>query len=90
MRQIKSFNVLQTAKVMGAIYFALGLAFLVFIVFPASIAHKGPGHRGLLLAVLSPFIYGVFGFVFTAIVCWLYNIIAQRLGGIEVELVDSH
>jgi hypothetical protein len=89
-RQIKSFNVLHTAKVMGALYFALGFVFSLLILFPISIARKGTGHRGLLMAVLSPFIYGVFGFVCTAVACWLYNFIAARLGGIEIEVVDSH
>ena len=90
MREIRSFNVLQTAKVLGVLYFAFGLAFSLFIVLPLSIAGKRPGHGGLLMAVFSPFIYGVLGFVFSAILCWLYNVIADVLGGIEVEVVDSH
>jgi hypothetical protein len=32
MRQIKSFAVLQTSKVMGVLYFLLGLLFVVFVV----------------------------------------------------------
>jgi hypothetical protein len=73
---------------MGALYFALGLAFSLFILFPISIARKGTGHRGLLMAVLAPFIYAVFGFVFSAIVCWFYNVIADLIGGIQVEVED--
>lgn len=90
MRQIKSFNVIQTAKVLGALYFVLGLVFSLFFVFISLTAKKGPGIHGLFLAVLSPFFYGGFGFVFSAILCWLYNLIANRLGGIEIEVVDSH
>jgi hypothetical protein len=88
-RQIRSFNVLQTAKVMGALYFVLGVAVSLFIAGRISIARRAPGHGGLLIAVLAPFIYGVLGFVFSAIVCWLYNVIAGLLGGIEVEVVAS-
>ncbi|MGZ3619248.1 MAG: DUF3566 domain-containing protein [Candidatus Binataceae bacterium] len=40
------------------------------------------------MAVLSPFIYGVLGFVTSAIVCWLYNVIADLIGGIKVEVDD--
>jgi hypothetical protein len=31
-------------------------------------------------------IYGVMGFVFTALGCLLYNLVASWIGGIEVEL----
>ena len=89
MRQIKSFNVMQTAKVMGAVYFVLGLAVSLFIILPVSMARRGPAHGRFFMAVLSPFIYGVLGFVCSAVVCWLYNLIAERLGGIEVEVIES-
>lgn len=89
MRQIKSFNVLQTAKVLGAVYFASGLVFLPFIVLRILIAQGGPSLIGLAMAVFSPLIYGVLGFVFSALLAWLYNIIAKQLGGIEVEVVGS-
>jgi hypothetical protein len=81
MRQIKSFAVLQTSKVMGVLYFLLGLLFVVFVVVIAP-APKGHGHRGLLVIALAP----VAGFVFTAIICWLYNAIARRIGGIQFEV----
>jgi hypothetical protein len=85
MRQIKSFAVLQTSKVMGVLYFLLGLLFVVFVVVIAP-APKGHGHRGLFVIVLAPVFYGVAGFVFTAIICWLYNAIARRIGGIQFEV----
>jgi hypothetical protein len=88
-RQIKSFNVLQTAKVMGAIYFALGLALALLIILPISMVRRGPTHGRFFLVVLSPIFYGVLGFICTAVVCWLYNFIAERLGGIEVDVIDS-
>jgi hypothetical protein len=90
MRHIKSFNVLQTAKVLGALYFALGLVFLPFVVLSILTARGGPSLGSLALAVFSPLIYGVLGFVLGALVAWLYNIIAKQLGGIEVEVVGSH
>jgi len=85
MRQIKSFAVLQTSKVMGVLYFLLGLLFVVFFVAIAP-APKGHGHRSLFVIVLAPVFYGVAGFVCTAIICSLYNAIAKRIGGIEFEV----
>jgi hypothetical protein len=86
MRHIKSFAVLQTSKVMGAVYFLFGLLVMVpfFLIVSAS---KGHGHRGSFLMVLiAPVFYAVGAFIFTAIVCWLYNAVAKRIGGIEFEM----
>jgi hypothetical protein len=85
MRQIKSFGVLQTSKVMGALYFFLGLFFMVlFFVFAP--ARRGHGYRSLFVLVLAPVFYGVAAFICTAIICRLYNAIAKRIGGIEFEV----
>ena len=85
MRQIKSFAVLQTSKVMGALYFLLGLLFVLFVVLITPTA-KGHGHRSLFVIVLAPVLYGVSGFAGTTITCWLYNAIARRIGAIEFEV----
>jgi hypothetical protein len=58
MRQIKSFAVLQTSKVMDVLYFLLGLLFVVFVVVIAP-APKGHGHRGLFVIALAPVFYGL-------------------------------
>ncbi len=36
--------------------------------------------RSLFLIVM-PVLYGTVGYVFLALFCWLYNIIAKRIGG---------
>jgi hypothetical protein len=33
-----------------------------------------------------PIVFGVLGFIFMVIVCWLYNLVAARIGGIACEL----
>ena len=63
MQQIKSLNVIQAAKILAALYFVFGLAFAVLCVFLALVERGHLGHRGLAMAVLSPFFYGVAGFV---------------------------
>jgi hypothetical protein len=40
----------------------------------------------LAFGIIAPFLYGGIGFVFGAIAAWIYNLIAKRLGGIEIEL----
>lgn len=88
MRQIKSFGVLQTAKVMGAIYFFLGLLLvaIVLVLVPLRPRHL---HQSPLLLLVAPVFYGVVGFIVTSIVCGLYNAIAKRIGGIEFEVSDA-
>ena len=88
MRQIKSINVMQTAKVMGAVYFVLGLAVALFVILPVSMARRGQPGR-FFMAALAPFIYGALVFVLSAFLCWVYNLVAERLGGIEVEVIES-
>jgi hypothetical protein len=41
---------------------------------------------GIGFAVLLPVLYGLAGFIFTAIGCLLYNLVAGMVGGIEVEI----
>ena len=43
----------------------------------------------LAFGIFAPFLYGGIGFVFGAIGAWIYNVIAKRLGGIEIELEPS-
>jgi hypothetical protein len=89
MLRIESLSVLQTAKVLGALCFAVGLVFSPFMVLRSLIAQTGPSLAGVGMAVLSPLVYGVLGFVVSVLVSWLYNIIAKELGGIEITFVDT-
>jgi hypothetical protein len=59
----------------------------VVVIVPAP---RGHGHRGLFVIALAPAFYGVAGFIFTAIICWLYNAIARRIGDIEFEVSAKH
>lgn len=84
-QQIRRFGVGQTAKVAGALYGLMGLVFVpvVLIISMVSPAEAGFG-PGFALAL--PIIYGVLGFIFTALGCVLYNFVAGLVGGVEVEL----
>ena len=86
MQQIKSLGVLQTSKVLGALYFILGFLFAVAVMILSATTGKGRGHAGVFFLVGAPIFYGSIGFVLTAIMCALYNAIARAIGGIELEL----
>jgi hypothetical protein len=54
--------------------------------FFSPLAAPNPGNPGALFALALAVLYGVCGFIFTAIGCLLYNVVASWIGGIEVEL----
>jgi hypothetical protein len=93
MVRLRSVGVLSCAKIYGILYVALGILFALFFVvvgFFGSATARGEQKFGmvafLVIAALSPFIYGAFGFVAGAIGGLLYNWIASAIGGIEMEL----
>lgn len=84
MQQIRSFGVLQTAKVLGVLY----LVGSAIVIIPVSLIRVIIGNGGIMLLIILPLIllYGVIGFVSTVVGCFLYNFIASKVGGIELEL----
>jgi hypothetical protein len=94
MQRVKRFGVLSVAKIMGIIYGAMGLLLIPFFLLGSSamllqkdIPHAGGAMAmGLVFAVMAPVVYGVMGFLFGAFSAWLYNLIANKVGGIEIQL----
>lgn len=84
-QQIRRFGVGQTAKVIGVLYVLVGVVFLPVFLVASAFSPKGSG-IGTGLALALPVLYGVAGFVFSAIGCVIYNFVAGLVGGIEVEL----
>ena len=84
-QRIRRFDPFQIAKVMGVIYALMGLLFVPFFYFAAS-ASQGSMPFGTGVVIALPFLYGIFGFIFTAIAAAVYNLVAGWVGGIEVEL----
>lgn len=85
MAQIRRFGVGQTAKVVGVLYALIGVVLVPFILIAAIYSPNKSG-LGPGVALALPILYGVAGFVFTAIGCAIYNFVAGLVGGIEVEL----
>jgi hypothetical protein len=93
MQTIKSVGVLSVGKIMGILYAALGLVSAPFVLlFSAlgALSGESPAGFGLVFAILFtvfvPIIYGVIGFVGGVISAFVYNLAAERFGGIELEL----
>jgi hypothetical protein len=81
-KQITSISPFQTAKVMALLYFAVSLPFIVLMGLMFSfMPGPKPPMMGMMFAM--PFFYLIFGFVFTIICAWVYNLVAKWVGGIE-------
>jgi hypothetical protein len=99
MQTIRSVGVLSVAKIMGAIYFVLGLLFVPFFLFVGAMTSMAGAHNspfaalgaisGIAMAVIVPIFYGVMGFVFGAIGALLYNLFAAWVGGIRINLQST-
>jgi hypothetical protein len=80
-KQIINITPIQTAKVFALLYFVMSISFVALMAISFAFT---PGPRppiGILFAM--PFIYLVFGFIFTALGAWVYNLVAGWVGGIE-------
>ena len=81
----------QAGKLFAVIYFFVGLIFVVPMELAAMLAPTaaGPGpHLSPGLIILFPLIYALAGLVFVPLACWIYNIAARLVGGIEVTVAD--
>ncbi|MEP2026922.1 MAG: hypothetical protein ABJH98_12230 [Reichenbachiella sp.] len=90
MIRVKKFGVLQTAKVVAIIYMIVSLVVLLPFIMLGSLLTEEffpefADFGGAALLML-PLVYGFIGFIFTAIGCVVYNLIASFTGGIEIEM----
>ena len=86
-KQITHVSVLQTAKLAAAMWFAMSVLMIVVVALPTMTLTGQMQVPGLMLLVL-PLFYVFFGFVFTVIGAWVYNMLAGVIGGVEYTTTD--
>jgi hypothetical protein len=86
-QRIRRFGVGQTAKFFGIVYTLVGVVLAPFFLLAAMFA-PSEAEWGVGFAILLPILYGLAGFVGTAIGCLIYNLVAGWVGGIEFEMGD--
>lgn len=96
MTSIKSVNVMSCAKMMGAFYGAIGLLVIPFALIAGLASLAGGNSQNaiegvamLVFGIFAPAFYGGLGFLFGAFGAWVYNQVAKRLGGIQIELQQT-
>jgi len=79
-KQIVQVSVLQSAKVVAALYLVIAIPSALLIWLGASMTNQA---FSLAMFVVFPLVYAFFGFIFSAIGAWIYNLIASQIGGVE-------
>jgi hypothetical protein len=82
----------QAGKLFAVVYFVLSLIFVVPLELLALLAPRttGPGsHFTPGLIILFPFLYALAALIFVPLGCWIYNIAAKLVGGLEITVADS-
>lgn len=87
-KQITHISVVQTSKVVALLYAVVSLIYTIIGVFMVAFGSKGIKAMGLVY-VFMPIIMMIIGFLMMLLFCWLYNVIAKRVGGIEVTVEDK-
>jgi len=90
---LRSIGVLSCAKIMAAVYFALGLLIVPFLLIGGSAglltgssANMFSSLALILIGVMAPIFYGFIGFVMDAFSAFVYNLFAGWFGGIELVM----
>ena len=88
--KIKKIYPLSLAKITGLILailgFFFGLPITVLTIVGVLTGVKPQGISGYIAIIVLPFFYGVLGFIMAFVQAWLYNLIAKKTGGVEIDV----
>ena len=94
-KQIKRLSPHQNAKVfailmtVGAIVMFIPMAIIMLLVGPQVDQNGNPVESSIMMFAIMPFFYLIFGYIFTAIACAIYNVFFRFIGGIEFETEEQ-
>ena len=91
MSVIKSIDIMSWAKIQALFGIVLGLFYGVLFAIMGTVVGFNKGMPGLeafgfMTIVIFPIIFAIMGFICGAIMAFLYNLFASKIGGIKIEL----
>ena len=94
MTVIQSIEIISWAKIHALFGIVFGLIYgILFAILGSAIGATfdmpGATTLGLLSIIVFPIIFGIMAFICGAIMAFLYNIFASKIGGIEIELKEK-
>ena len=87
-KQVTRISLLQSAKVAAALYFVMSLPFIAIMAVVASFAPRGAMGMGMATLIIIPVMYALFGFLFSLLGGWIYNVVAGQIGGFEFTTTE--
>jgi hypothetical protein len=87
-KQITNVTPRQAAKVFALLYFFSSLPFVMLMAVPMLFIKNQENGFPAIMLIAMPFLYLIFGYVFTIYGAWIYNKIATRIGGVEFEVTE--
>ncbi|OYX21859.1 MAG: hypothetical protein B7Z16_05530 [Algoriphagus sp. 32-45-6] len=98
MQVIKKIDVGSAAKVygltLGILGFVIGIIYaLIFSSISSLVGDEIPisgAGLGVAMLIFIPIVYGIIGVVFGAIGAVIYNFVAAKFGGLEIEISNLH
>jgi hypothetical protein len=87
-QQISRIDPLQAGKLAAAMYFVVGLVATPIALIGNFLSSDGQGEVPYALLIVLPLVYAILAFIFIPIFCWVYNQIANRLGGLKISLTN--
>jgi hypothetical protein len=81
----------QAGKLFAFIYFVLSVFFVIPMALISSmVPSNAPGpHFGIGFFIAMPFVYAICGLIFVPFGCWIYNLAAKFVGGLEISVTDK-
>jgi len=89
MVRIVSLNSKSMAKVLGLMYLILAIIFSPFILLMASAEGPVGLTESILIMIVVILFYGIAGGILGFLVGVIYNFVAKKVGGIEMEIETS-
>jgi hypothetical protein len=86
-KQVIRVSILQSSKIVTILYFLLGLLYLLIGVPMIIFGNDQLRIMGTIYCAM-PILMAAIGFVCFVICAAVYNLLAQRLGGMEFEVID--
>jgi hypothetical protein len=86
-KQLIRISILQSSKIMTALYVLMGFIYTLAGIPMIIFGGKTVKIMGIVY-LLMPIIMGILGFILFVIFAGIYNLLAKRLGGFEVEIKD--
>jgi hypothetical protein len=86
-KQITRISILQSSKIIVALYVLFGFIYTLIGIPLIIFGGKEMMIMGVIYAAM-PLIMGILGFIFFALFAAIYNLLAKWLGGVEVVVSD--